>query len=134
MKLDLSSFEKALASLKIAWTEFQKDTSNYFVQDSVIQRFEYTYEFCHKTLKRFLIESEFNGQEIKTMSFADIIRTSSEKGLLLNDLSKWIIYREMRNITSHTYEESKAGDVVSIVNDFIKDADYLLTKIKEKNA
>jgi hypothetical protein len=48
------SLEKALVSLKEAWAEYQKDISNTFVRDSVIQRFEYTFEFSHKLLRRFL--------------------------------------------------------------------------------
>jgi nucleotidyltransferase substrate binding protein (TIGR01987 family) len=132
MKLDLSSFEKALASLKEALIELQKDTTNSFVKDSVIQRFEYTYELSHKMLKRFLAAAEFSSQEIDGMVFGEIIRTANEKGLLLNDLTKWNEYRKMRNITSHSYDVSKADAVISIVPDFASEADFLLKKMMEK--
>ncbi|MDR0336954.1 MAG: nucleotidyltransferase substrate binding protein, partial [Planctomycetaceae bacterium] len=82
MKIDLSSFENALLSLQESWEAFQGDTSNRFIRDSVIQRFEYTYELAHKMLKRFLSASEFNGQNIKEMFFADVIRLALSKGLL----------------------------------------------------
>jgi nucleotidyltransferase substrate binding protein (TIGR01987 family) len=132
MKLDLSSFEKALASLKEALIELQKDTTNGFVKDSVVQRFEYTYELSHKMLKRFLAVAEFSSQEIDGMVFGEIIRTANEKGLLLNDLTKWNEYRKMRNITSHSYDVSKADAVISIVPDFASEADFLLKKLMEK--
>jgi hypothetical protein len=61
MKINLSSFENALLSLQESWAVFQQDTSNRFMRDSVILRFEYTYELAHKTLKRFLSASKFSG-------------------------------------------------------------------------
>jgi nucleotidyltransferase substrate binding protein (TIGR01987 family) len=131
--LDLTSFEKALTSLKAAVSEYQKDTGNLFIRDSVIQRFEYTYELCHKMLKRFLVETEFNGQAINEMSFSEIIRTANEKSLLLNDINTWSNFRKMRNVTSHTYDSNTASGVVSVVPDFINEADYLLHKLREKN-
>ncbi|MEO9607869.1 MULTISPECIES: nucleotidyltransferase substrate binding protein [Alphaproteobacteria] len=53
MKLELSSFEKALASLDEALAEFDR-TQSQLVKDACIQRFEYTYELAHKLLKRQL--------------------------------------------------------------------------------
>ncbi|MDR3124645.1 MAG: nucleotidyltransferase substrate binding protein [Endomicrobium sp.] len=133
MNLDLSSFNKAIKSLKEAIVEFNKDKTNAFVKDSIIQRFEYTYELSHKTLKRFLEKSQFSSQNIDEMSFADIVRTANEKGLLLNDLEKWAIYRQKRNMTSHTYDEIKADEVISIVPDFLEEVDFLLKKLIEKS-
>ncbi|MDR2066321.1 MAG: nucleotidyltransferase substrate binding protein [Endomicrobium sp.] len=133
MSLDLSSFNKAIKSLKEAVVEFSKDKTNVFVKDSVIQRFEYTYELSHKTLKRFLEKSQFSSQNIDEMSFADIVRTANEKGLLLNDLEKWAIYRQKRNITSHTYDEIKADEVISIVPNFLEEVEFLLKKLIEKS-
>jgi nucleotidyltransferase substrate binding protein (TIGR01987 family) len=134
MALDLSSFDKAFASLREAWAEYQKDETNKFVRDAVVQRFEYTYELSHKMLKRFLAETEFNSQEIKEMAFSDIIRTANEKNLLLNDLERWGEYRRMRNITSHTYDESRADEIVSIVPGFIAEIDYFLNKLRGRAA
>ena len=54
MTLILTPLENAINSLNIAFVEYQKDNSNEFVRDSVIQRFEYTYELCIKMLKRYL--------------------------------------------------------------------------------
>jgi nucleotidyltransferase substrate binding protein (TIGR01987 family) len=133
MRLELTSFEKALNSLRESWTEFGRMESNTFVRDSVVQRFEYTYELSYKMLKRFLVESEFSSQEINTMVFADIVRIGNQKGLLLNDLGKWYEYRRMRNETCHTYDEARANEVLSIVPDFISDASFLLDKLQDRN-
>lgn len=53
-------------------------------------------------------------------------------GLLLSNLEKWTDYRQKRNQTSHTYEETIANSVVSFVADFQKDAEYLLNELKKR--
>ncbi|GBR74091.1 putative nucleotidyltransferases [Candidatus Termititenax aidoneus] len=131
--LDLSSFAKAVKTLKEALAEHAKDKTNLFVRDSVIQRFEYTYELSHKMLKRFLLYSEFSGQDIAEMVFSNIIRTANEKGLLLNNLEKWEEYRKIRNMTSHTYDEIKAKLVVAIVPEFLQEAVFLLEQLQQRS-
>ncbi|MCL1814849.1 MAG: HI0074 family nucleotidyltransferase substrate-binding subunit [Treponema sp.] len=131
MELITESFEKALITLKESWAEYQKDISNTFIRDSVIQRFEYTFELSHKILRRFLSETESSHAEISEMFFNDIIRLGCKRGLLLNDLETWDKYRKFRNVTSHNYDEFSAEDIIAIIPLFIEDIDYELQKIKE---
>ena len=134
MFLDLSVFEKALNSLKAAITVYEENPSNDMIRDSVIQRFEYTYSFALKMLKRFLEQNLEASEEVDHFTFNQLIRTANEKGLLWGNLEDWTKYREKRNMTSHTYDEKKALDVISVVDKFAKEADFLLNKLKEKNA
>ncbi|MDR0443442.1 MAG: HI0074 family nucleotidyltransferase substrate-binding subunit [Treponema sp.] len=133
MELITESFEKALTTLKEAWMEYQKDVSNTFIRDSVIQRFEYTFELSHKLLRRFLSETESSRIEISEMLFNDLIRLGCKRGLLLNDLEVWDKYRRSRNLTSHNYDEFNAENIAVIIPVFIEDMDYELAKIKEKS-
>ena len=132
MELIIEPLEKALTSLKEAWMEFNKNTANTFIRDSVIQRFEYTYEMAHKLLRRFLSETEPNKAEISEMFFNDLIRLGCKRGLLLNDLVTWDKYRKLRNLTSHNYDEFNTENIILIIPIFIEDIDYELAKIKEK--
>ena len=132
MELITESLEKSLVTLKEAWIEYQKDLSNTFVRDSVIQRFEYTFELSHKILRRFLSETEASKAEISEMLFNDLIRLGCKRGLLLNDLETWDKYRKARNASSHNYDEYNATDIVVIIPVFIEDIEYELAKIKEK--
>ena len=131
MELITEPLGKALATLQEAWNEYQKDASNTFVRDSVIQRFEYTFELSHKMLRRFLSETESSRAEISEMFFNDIIRLGCKRGLLLNDLEVWDKYRKLRNLTSHNYDEFNADDIIVIIPVFIEDVDYELKKIRE---
>jgi len=134
VELITESLEKALISLKEAWVEYQKDLSNTFVRDSVIQRFEYTFELSHKILRRFLSEVETSRAEISEMLFNELIRLGCKRGLLLNDLETWDKYRKSRNLTSHNYDEFNADNVTVIIPVFIEDIEYELVKIKEKSS
>ena len=130
--LDVSSLAKALDSLDEAINKYKINSDNSFVRDASIHRFEYSYELAHKLLKRYLELSEPNAAEIDRMPFPEMIRTASERGLVLNGWDVWKLYRDARNITSHTYNESKAIYVCTIIPGFLKDAKYLLSMLQQR--
>lgn len=132
MILELTSFEKAIKSLKKAIEERKRLPENEFVRDSCIQRFEYTYELSWKMLKRYLHLTSGSPSEVPEMSFQDLIRTGAEKGLLLNSWDKWSLYRKLRGTTSHAYDEDKAQEVLKIVPDFHEEAIYLLKQLQRR--
>jgi len=131
MEIITEPLEKALTTLRQTWEQYQKGTANTFVRDSVIQRFEYTFELSHKMLRRFLSETEASRDEVSRMFFNDIIRLGCKCGVILNDLEVWNKYRRLRNAANHNYDEFNAEDSVVIIPVFIEDIDYALTKIKE---
>jgi nucleotidyltransferase substrate binding protein (TIGR01987 family) len=57
-----------------------------------------------------------------------LIRTAFEQGLLAGDWSAWRTWREMRNITSHTYDEAKAVQVAAAIPGFLAEANELLRR------
>ncbi|WP_304950279.1 nucleotidyltransferase substrate binding protein [Sulfitobacter sp.] len=133
MKLELSSFEKALTSLGEALAEYDR-TQSQFVKDACIQRFEYTYELAHKLLKRQLEAMSANPSEIDQMSFPDMIRSGAERGLLANGWDEWRRFRDARNATSHAYNEKKANEVFERIPAFRDEAAFLLASLQERNA
>ena len=129
--LDISALENAENRLQEMLARYKKETNDEAVRDSVIQRFEFTYSIALKTLRKYFIERAFILEEVNQMSFNEMIRTASQLNLIKSNLEKWTIYREMRNMTSHTYDEKIALQVVSIIPDFSDEITYLLTKLKE---
>lgn len=130
--LDFSSLQLAIHSLKEAVNKYHTNSSDTFVRDASIQRFEYTYELCHKMLKRFLESTEPSSTEIDSMSFQTLIRTGAEKGLLKNSWDKWAEYRNARNLTSHTYNEKMAKTVCLILPEFLSEAEFLLNQLLKR--
>jgi len=66
----LTTFEKALLSLEKALEQ----PKNEFIRDSVIQRFEYTYELAWKMLRRFLVA------DVGSEALAPLTRKNDQRG------------------------------------------------------
>lgn len=130
--IDLTSFEKALNSLKEVIEVYDFDKTNLITRDSMIQRFEYTYSIALKMIKRFFSQGAFVLENIEGMTFNEMIRQANKMDLLRSNLEKWDDFRQKRNLTSHTYDEEVAVKVVSIIADFAKEAEFLLKQLKEK--
>ncbi|PIR18218.1 MAG: nucleotidyltransferase [Deltaproteobacteria bacterium CG11_big_fil_rev_8_21_14_0_20_49_13] len=133
MKLDFSSPKKAVKSLGRAITRTQKAPSDEELRDAVIQRFEYTYELAWKMMKRQIEQEAPNPDDIDQLSFKDLLRTAAEKGIIA-DVEAWLIYREQRNITSHTYDEVEAKSVYETALKFLKDAEVLLSNLEKRRS
>jgi len=131
-KLDLTQLDKAICRLQEGLARYQSDVTDTQIRDGLIQRFEFTYEISHKTLRRFL--KIISASPIELMSFPDLIRTANEFGLLLGDWSKWKGYRDMRSKTSHTYNEDVALEVVVVIPGFLEEAFYLQKRLHERQA
>jgi nucleotidyltransferase substrate binding protein (TIGR01987 family) len=133
-KIDIEPMEKALLQLTAGLEQWRQDTGDDLRRDGLIQRFEYTYELCHKMLRRYLDVTEPSPEMLEEMSFQDIIRLASERGLILGDWEDWFQYRKKRNTTSHGYDEEKAVQVVEVIPAFVKEAEHLRDEINRRQS
>jgi nucleotidyltransferase substrate binding protein (TIGR01987 family) len=138
MILDYSPFEKAVAQLEkslsyynSAMAEEHYDLKVQF-RAAVIQAFEFTYELAFKMVKRQLAQILPNPSELNEMAFMDLMRTAWEAGLI-REAPPYKIYREMRNITSHTYDEDKAFAIMAIIDGFVQDMRFVLKELIRRN-
>lgn len=70
-------------------------------------------------------------EEVRQMNFPDFIRTAAESGLI-PDVKRFLRYRELRNITSHTYDEKKAEEILKHLSDFVKDVHFVINELKKR--
>jgi len=108
----LLHFSKALDVLNFALVQakkHEKTDNNIFeiYRDSVIQRFEYTYELSWKLMKFLWIYIEW---EIEVRTPAQAMKSAFETGYI-DDLEYFFDMKEFRNKTSHEYEENIANDL-----------------------
>ena len=132
MQLDFSSFEKALYSLQRVLDRSLTVPEDEDIRDACIQRFEYTYELAFKMIKRQMEQELPSTEELDHLPFKEVIRVGAERGLITVP-QRWFDYRDKRNITSHTYDESKAREVYAILTDFASDAADLLSRLKRRH-
>ncbi len=132
MLLDLSSFQKALASLDRAAVRAQAAAGDEELRDAVIQRFEYTYELAWKMHKRHLEQVVPDPARIDGLSFRELIREGAERGIIAN-AEPWFEYRHQRNLTSHAYNSTAAQLVYQTALGFRDAARALFAELERRN-
>ncbi len=137
MRLDLTSLRSALAALEksIGFLNSElaenADLREQF-RAAAIQAFEFTHEVAFKMLKRQLERMAADPAAIDKMAYMDVVRSGAEAGLIA-DVARFRNYRENRNITSHTYDHTKAEQIEAVLNDFRDDVRYLLAELERRN-
>lgn len=140
MTIDITSLQNAITQLEKAIQYSRSDLAasepglHEQLRNSVIQCFEFTYELSHKMLKRYLESTAASPEEIDLITFAELIRTANEKGLLRSDWAQWRTYRQARTDSSHTYDRQKAEAVFAIAPDFLEEAKFLAANISNRQA
>ncbi|HXO92341.1 MAG TPA: HI0074 family nucleotidyltransferase substrate-binding subunit [Stellaceae bacterium] len=134
MMLDTTSLGNAVRRLREGLSRYEREPKDEQLRDGLIQRFEFTYELCHKVLKRYLKETAASPDEIERMPFADLIRTANARALLRGDWPAWRRFREMRARTSHTYDNKVASQVAATIPVFLDEAEYLYAELQRRLA
>jgi nucleotidyltransferase substrate binding protein (TIGR01987 family) len=98
-----------------------------------VKSFEYVYHLSLHLLCRALRFKAISPAEIDATAFQRLIRTAAEKGLI-DDPLRWYIFRDKRNSTTLTYDQSKAIDVLAVVPKLIGRARFLLARLSAREA
>ena len=118
---NLQNFDKALSQLKKALEEPESP----IVRDATIQRFEFTYELCWKTLKNYL--EDIHG--IRAVSPRMVFKEAFAIDLIENE-EIFIEMIESRNKLSHTYNEEQAQSIYLKCDAYLKEMKMVTQKLK----
>ncbi len=117
-----ANYRKAFAQLK---KFIEKGKLSDLEEQGLIKAFEYTFELAWNTMKDY-IEYQGNGNNIT--GSRDTLRQSFKAGLITNGQS-WMDMLASRNLTSHSYNEETANEIVdSITSTYY----YLFSDFEEK--
>ncbi len=130
MPFDLTPLDNAVRQLAAGLAMSREYPANEVIRDGVIQRFEYTYELSHKTLRRYLMATEPSPAVPEDLTFPALIRMGSVRGLLEGGWDAWREFRKARGTTSHAYDGVKAAEVFLVIPDFLREAEGLLAAMK----
>lgn len=119
----MRSIDFKYMNLKKAYSRLKEvsdlyDGKNDIIRDSLIQRFEFTYELTHKTLREFM---KYLGVTLEN-SFPRTIFKKAYVNNLISDDKVWINLLEDRNSTSHIYNENLADEVANRIVKYYVDA------------
>jgi nucleotidyltransferase substrate binding protein (TIGR01987 family) len=132
--LDITPLANAIDRLREGLARHQSEPDDGQLRDGLIQRFEYTYELCHRMLRRFVRQGAASPEEVDRLAFQDLIRTANQQGLLLGDWPTWHRYRDLRARTSHTYRAEIAQQVAAAIPPFLAEAEYLRDELRKRLA
>jgi len=123
----LNHFNKALSQLKEAVELAGRRPLSKLEEQGLIQAFEYTHELAWNTLKDFL-ESRGAGN---LYGSKDTTREAFKRELVENG-EAWMDMIKSRNLTSHTYDETIASQIVSaILNSYHAEFEALRLKLDD---
>jgi len=139
MQLNFDSMRKALLSLESALSfggarlgsENVSQAETNLLRAGIVQNFEICYELCWKHMKRWLEYNTTPGS-MEGISRKQLFRYALENHLI-DGFDNCTKYHELRNLTTHTYNEEIALDIVSASEDFLKDARKLLSVLEGNN-
>ena len=122
----LKHYEQALGRLSKIVDLKRERQLNEFEEDSVIKRFEFTYEMAWKLMMSY----EKSNGVLQLMGSKDVVRNAISMSLIENG-EAWMDMIDARNRTSHLYDEGMAKDVIdAIVNDYYPLLQDLLRKME----
>ncbi|MDD3927185.1 MAG: HI0074 family nucleotidyltransferase substrate-binding subunit [bacterium] len=139
MPLELDSLRKAVGALhdvlmKSNDTKFMNgldEIARNAIKSGAIKHFEFTYELCWKSVKRWL-EENVSSTAVDGVTRRELFRLAAENRLIV-DVEQWMRHHEARNLTSHTYNPTVAESIYAAANDFACDARSLLGALEARN-
>lgn len=121
-----AKLKMAVAQLREAIVEFDAAPRNTFVRDSVIKRFEMSFELAWKCVRDWLA---INHPEAEVFGAKSTLVKGVEFGVL-RDASGWSEMLRQRNLTVHTYNEALAVEVSDEVRQHaVKHLDDLVARL-----
>ena len=124
--IDYSKFERSLKRLEEQYENSRHPDPSMTaitreaIDESVIQRFETSFDSLWKVLRLYL-EEEL-GVPNAPASPKPLFRIAHENNLLDGPVEHWLEYADRRNDTSHDYSIEKAEACLASVPEFIDDA------------
>lgn len=136
MALSYTSLEKSIIALENGIEIYNKKKNQEVTQEEIeiiksgiIQNFEISYEIAWKLMKKWL-EENIGREAVDGISRKELFRIAAQNKLI-EDIGKWFIFHEARNLTSHDYDGIKAEDVFKEALEFSSFARKLQERLEE---
>ncbi len=139
MKIDTTYLRRCILALDKAYETLDKycveDIEYDIYRSAIIKEFEIILEQSGKLLKKVLKPYFHSSKAVDKLYFKDIFREAGLHGLLnIDEVERWLVYRDNRNNTSHDYGVDLANETLVLMEQFIVDATNLSKVIENSNA
>lgn len=111
-------FQSALKRLSEAILQYENltnetDIIKSMMRDSIIKRFEFTFELAWKVMKDY---AEYNGYDDMANSPRNAIRLALQMGIISD--TAWMSMLESRNTMAHVYDEEEADSIIDELSNY----------------
>ena len=132
--IDTTYLNKCNLALERAYGRLLKyeesDIEYEIYRSAVIKEFEIILEQSGKLLKKALRPYFHSNKAVDKLIFKDIFREAGLHGLItLDEVERWLEYRDNRNSTAHDYGEFLANETLVLMKQFIVDSRRLIEVI-----
>lgn len=133
-KLDATYLKKCNLALDRAFGNLQnyskEDIEYEIYRSAVIKEFEIILEQSGKLLKKILRFYFHSNKAVDKLAFKDLFRQAGLHSLMsVEEVERWLNYRDNRNLTSHDYGEELANQTLILIPQFILDSKKLIEVI-----
>ena len=133
--LNTDFVHRCIDTLRLAYANLiqhdAKSTEYDIYRAACIKEFELISEQCGKLLKKSLLVFFSSSKQLDALAYKDIFRHAAKHGFLtLEEVERWLAYRDNRNQTAHEYGENYADNVLQLIPQFLADAVSLLKAIE----
>jgi len=139
VKIDTTYLKRCILALDGAYHSLEKysveDIEYDIYRSATIKEFEIILEQSGKLLKKIIKPYFHSAKAVDSLYFKDIFREAGLHGLLnIDEVERWLVYRDNRNNTSHDYGVDLANATLVLMKQFIVDATNLANIIENNDA
>ena len=136
MKIDTEHFDRCINTAREAFSLLETveiDSTSYDIyRTAAVKAFEMTLELAGKLLRKVLKPYFSSPKTVDRLSFKDLFRHAAKHDIIdLKSCERWLSYRDNRNTTAHDYGEGFGNVTLSILPQFICDAEALSEALKK---
>ncbi len=137
MKIDTTYLKRCILALDKAYHSLknysEEDIEYDIYRSATIKEFEIILEQSGKLLKKSLRPYFHTSKAVDSLYFKDIFREAGLHGLLgIDEVERWLKYRDNRNSTSHDYGVDLANETLVLMEQFIVDATRLVEVVSSE--
>lgn len=135
--LNMDYFTRCISTLEHAFNALQRHSNDDLMYDiyraACVKEFEIILEQTGKLLKKTLKPYFASSAQVDQLTFKEIFRHAARHGLLsVEEVERWLKYRDNRNDTAHDYGEGFANETLALLPQFILDATRINELIRQR--
>lgn len=136
MTIDTSFYLRCILTLEQAYTLLQQTPAesieHEIYRSAAVKEFEIILKQSGKLLRKVLKPFFHSNRAADQLTFKDLFRHAASHGLLtLEEVDRWLSYRDNRNNTAHDYGVDFAKKTLVLLPQFIDDAKALQTLVSK---